>query len=209
MVVVVVVDEGVEGLLNKLILKTSRRDRIRNIVEFLRKEEETVVHTDKGKGKAPESSVERKRVLAPPRRSTGDPVIRKKGVCERESRSKHATEKQTQSQKAFSSRTCLTERYVNYNELIREVPDFGHLLHRAPIEPVERIPARAAFCVELIRELYYMRGKLLAEDQETGTHLFETFVHKTRIHVTPHTIGEILGLHIDTSGLHYTSSTYQ
>lgn len=46
-----------------------------------------------------------------------------------------------------------------------------------------------------------MRGKILAEDQEIGTYLFETYVRKTRIHVTPHTIGVILELHVDTSGI--------
>lgn len=54
-----------------------------------------------------------------------------------------------------------------------------------------------------------MRGKVLAEDQEMNTYLFKTYVRKIRIHVTPHTIGEILGLHVDTSGLHYTLDTYK
>ncbi|XP_020100610.1 uncharacterized protein LOC109718678 [Ananas comosus] len=170
--------------------------------------EETAEYPDKGKGKAPESSRKKKGVGSSPRQSTGGPVIREGGVCERESRSKHAAEVQTTRRKAFSSQSCIGERHVNFTELIQEVPHFGHLLQRAPIEPVGHIPARSLFCVELIRE-FYMHGKVFAEDEETGTYMFETYVHKKRILMTPHTIGKLLGLNVDTSGFHYTSGDYQ
>ncbi|XP_020091225.1 uncharacterized protein LOC109712202 [Ananas comosus] len=174
-------------------------------------EANTEERTDKGKRKAPETSKKKKGASFPPRRNTGRPVIREQGSSERERRFKHAVEVQSvdaQRQKAFASRTCLAERFVNFNELTREVPEFEHLLQKAPIEPVGMIQARAAFCVELIRE-FYMRGNVLVEDQETGTYLFETHVRGIRILVTPHTIGEIFGLNVDTTGLQYTHGTIQ
>ncbi|XP_020106074.1 uncharacterized protein LOC109722423 isoform X2 [Ananas comosus] len=174
-------------------------------------EAEIEERTTKGKGKILETSRRKRGASSSPRQSTGGPVIREQGSSERERRSKHAAEAQSvdaQRQKAFASRTCLAERFVNFNELIREVSDFGHLLQRAVIEPVGMIQARAAFCVELIRE-FYMRGKVLAEDQETGTYLFETYVRGKKILVSPHTLGDMYGLNVDTSGLQYTHGMIQ
>ncbi|XP_020092184.1 uncharacterized protein LOC109712827 [Ananas comosus] len=151
--------------------------------------EEPIAQLDKGKGLAGESS-------------------HGGGSRTREGRSKQAAEVPPARRRLFASKSCIAERFVNFHDLIREVPDFGRLLQRAPIEPVGRVPAKAPFCVELIRE-FYMNGKVLAEDDETGTFIFETVVRQRRFPVTPYDIGEILGMHVDTSGLLYTSGGFQ
>ncbi|XP_020091195.1 uncharacterized protein LOC109712181 [Ananas comosus] len=151
--------------------------------------EEPIARLDKGKGIAGESS-------------------RGGGSRARETWSKHAADVPPERRRMFMSKFCIAERYVNFNHLIHDVPDFGRLLQRVPIEPVGRVPARAPFYVELIRE-FYMNGKVLAEDEETGTFLFETFVHQQKVVVTQYTIGELLGMNVDTTGLLYTSGGFQ
>ncbi|XP_020090403.1 uncharacterized protein LOC109711666 [Ananas comosus] len=95
------------------------------------------------------------------------------GSRTREGRTKRAADVLSARQRLYMSKSCIAERFVNFNDLFWDVPDFGRLLQRAPIEPAGRVPAKAPFCVELIRE-FYMNGKVLAEDEETGTFLFET-----------------------------------
>ncbi|XP_020081309.1 uncharacterized protein LOC109710913 [Ananas comosus] len=151
--------------------------------------EEPIAQLDKGKGIAGESS-------------------RGGGSRTRETRSKRAAEVPPERRRMYMSKSCIAERYVNFTDLIHDVPDFGRLLQRVPIEPVGRVPARAPFCVELIRE-FYMNGRVLAEDEETGTYVFETFVRQQKIAVTPYTIGELLGMTVDTAGLPYTSGGFQ
>ncbi|XP_020080535.1 uncharacterized protein LOC109704188 isoform X2 [Ananas comosus] len=150
--------------------------------------EEPVARPDKGKGIARESSRGSSRA--------------------REGRSKQSVDVPPERRRMFISKSCIAERYVNFNDLIHDVPDFGRLLQRVLIEPVGRFPARAPFFVELIRE-FYMNGKVLAEDEEIGTFLFETFVRQQKVLVTPHTIGELLGMNVDTAGLLYTSGGFK